>query len=57
MGKLDKSVLVYMDAELRSWLDDKAKRGYTMGGVIRHVLRKQMEFEKGQKPSGSGVGQ
>ncbi len=52
MGKLDKQVLVYVDAELRSWLDEKASRGYTMGGLVRHMLRKQMEFEKSQKAQG-----
>ena len=51
MEKLDKQVLVYVDSELRSWLDEKASRGYKIGRLVRHILRRQMEFEKGQKPS------
>lgn len=50
MGKLDKSILVYVDAELRAWLDEKVSRGYKMGALIRHVLRKQMEYEKRDRP-------
>ena len=49
MRRLDKQVLVYVDAELRSWLDEKAGMGYTMGGLARHMLRKQMELEKSRK--------
>ena len=41
-------MLVYIDTELRSWLDEKVSRGYKMGGLIRHILRKQMEAEKEQ---------
>ncbi len=49
MGKLDKSVLVYIDAEIRSWLEEKVNNGYKMGGLIRHLLRKQMEYEKNKR--------
>jgi hypothetical protein len=51
MGKLDKTVTVYVDSELRSWLDEKSDRGYKIGSLVRHILKRQMEFEKGQKPS------
>lgn len=44
--------MIYVDSEMRSWLDDKVVRGYRMGGFIRHILRKQMEFERRGKPSG-----
>ena len=51
MGKLDKTVTVYVDSELRSWLDEKSDSGYKIGSLVRHILRRQMAFEKGQKPS------
>lgn len=52
MEKLDKIVMVNIDRELCSWLDEKVSRGYKKGSLIRHILRKQMEFERGLKVSG-----
>lgn len=49
MKTLDKTVIVYVDSEMRSWLDEKARRGYKVGSLVRHILKRQMEFEKGQK--------
>ena len=47
MRKLGKNVIVYIDNELRSWLDEKSKNGYKMASFIRHLLRKEMEKEGG----------
>ena len=51
MEKFGKQVIIYMDAELRSWLDAKVKDGYKMGSFIRYVLKRQMDSER-QKPLG-----
>ena len=50
MEKLGKHVTIYVDRELDSWLDAKARRGYKKASLIRHILYKQMEFE-GRKAS------
>ena len=52
MEKLEKPVTIYVDSELRAWLDRKASQGYKIGSLIRHMLRNRMECEKvgeGQK--------
>lgn len=45
----NKEIFICVDEEIALWLDDKVSRGYKKAGLIRHLLRKQMEFEKSQK--------
>ncbi|MCL4374218.1 MAG: hypothetical protein M1360_03445 [Candidatus Marsarchaeota archaeon] len=46
MGRLEKQVIVYIDSDLYAWLSEKAANGYKKASLIRHILQRQMEFEK-----------
>jgi hypothetical protein len=49
MKRIGKILTVCVNEEIALWLDEKVSRGYKKAGLIRHLLRKQMEFEKSQK--------
>ncbi|MCL5100001.1 MAG: hypothetical protein M1158_02675 [Candidatus Marsarchaeota archaeon] len=39
------AIVVYIDSELSEWLSKKAADGYKKGSFVRHLMRRQMEFE------------
>ena len=54
---LKKHVTIYIDEDLQSWLGAKAAKGYKKASLIRHILRKQMEFERRRESCQSPLGQ
>ena len=50
-----KDIVIGVDDDIYGWLEEKSRRGYKKASLIRHILRKQMDFEKGPHPSSSGV--
>ena len=54
MGKHAKKISVNLTDELAAWLEKKAANGYKKASLTRHLLERQMEFERRQA-SGAGV--
>ena len=47
MGKLSRRVLIYLNDEIADWLESKALEGYKKASVVRQLLNKGMQKEKG----------
>ncbi len=48
MEKHTKKISVHLTDELAAWLEKKAANGYKKGSLARHLLQRQMDFEKRQ---------
>ncbi|MEM3875908.1 MAG: hypothetical protein QXP35_02430 [Candidatus Micrarchaeaceae archaeon] len=46
MKKLEKQIVVYINSDLDEWLSAKTANGYKKASLIRHLLQKQVDFER-----------
>ncbi len=50
-------IVIYIDGEIEEWLAEKSMKGYKKASLIRHILHKQIDYEKKERSRQQEPGQ